>query len=107
MFDSCICINPDDTATLLGRRQRKARKRHKCGECNHTIHPGQMYEADAIVFEGEFTIHKTCILCVRVRNSLFECGWYYGGVWEDVHEACCDGDECICPSPETDAKVKP
>ena len=103
MFDSCICIEPDDICKLIGRTRPIARKLYKCGECRCTIEPGQEYERDVTVFEDEITTHKTCIVCVHVRDSLFRCGGYYGGVWETVHETFCGYDddddemECICP----------
>jgi len=99
--DSCICMDSGDFCELLGRSRPTARKPHRCGECRCTIEPGQEYERDVTVFEDEITTHKTCIACVHVRDSLFRCGWCYGGVWEAVHETFCGYDddemECICP----------
>ena len=104
MFDACICDRPDEMEQLLSRSQRVARKPHECGECGHTIDPGDTYEVDATVFDGEFCTHKTCLPCVRVRDSMFACGWVYGEVWRDIHEQYCRGapqDECICPEAES------
>ena len=103
MFDSCLCVDPDEVVTLLSRNRRTARKPHKCGECGCTIQPGETYEADSTVFDRKFTVYKTCLPCLRIRQSLFRCGWYYGGLWEDIHEAFCGEDddgnmECVCPS---------
>jgi len=103
MFDSCICVEPNNICELIGRTQPIARKQHRCGECRCTIKPGQKYERDVTVFEGELTTYKTCITCVHVRDSLFRCGWCYGGVWETVHETFCGHDdddemECVCPT---------
>ena len=98
MFDQCFCLDVDDPVTLLSRKRKTARKTHKCGECGWDIKPGQEYEVDATVFEGNFEAHKICIPCLRVRRSLFKCGWYYGGLWEYIHDAICDYDEgCVCP----------
>jgi len=102
VFDACICIDPEDACQLLRRTTRTARKRHECGECRQPIEPGQQYQEDATVFEGKFAVYKTCLVCVRIRDSLFSCGWYYGSMWSDIHEEFCGEDEtgnpeCICP----------
>jgi len=103
MFDSCICVEPDDVVQLVSRKRRRARKEHRCGECGQTIAPGDVYDVDATVYEGEFTAYKTCLTCVRIRESLFKCGWYYGQLWADIHETFCDYNEegeleCVCPT---------
>jgi hypothetical protein len=104
MFDSCICIDADDPVTLMSRRKRTARKQHQCCECRHPIQPGQQYEVDATVHEGRFKTFKTCETCLRIRLSLFACGWCYGDLWKSIHKMLCGlgeaGDEddfCICP----------
>ena len=97
MFESCICVEIDEPVQLLSRRHPKARKVHRCDECGCTIHPGDTYERDAVVFDGFFEVKKICATCLRIRDSLFRCGWYYGQMWEDIHEMCCDDGECICP----------
>lgn len=97
MFDACICVDPDEMVTLLSRTQPRARKKHHCFECGHPIEAGQRYQQDATVYDGEFTVYKICIPCRDVRDSMFSCGFYYGGLWPDVHEAYCDSEICICP----------
>lgn len=102
MFESCICIEPDEPVQLLSRRELRARVRHKCGECGSTIEPGQRYEIDNIVFEGDFAVYKTCLMCRNVRRSLFQGGWYYGMMWKEIHDRYCGEDEdgnefCLCP----------
>ena len=107
MFDSCFTCKPDDCVELLSRRQSIAREPHKCGECGCTIEPGQRYEADSTVFEGEEVVYKTCNTCRNIRDGLFTGGWYYGGIWETIHEQYCgysssddDEDFCLCPTKE-------
>lgn len=99
MFNSCICVTPDEVDTLLSRRRHKARQPHKCGECGCVIERGETYEADVTIWEDVFTVHKTCRLCLRIRESLFDCGWYYGQIWADIHQALCGDEEgeCVCP----------
>lgn len=100
MFNSCICVDPDELCTLLSRKRLKARKEYKCTECRHVIQLGDVYEEDATLFDGNFATYRTCLTCVRIRDTLFTvCGWYYGGMWEEIHEAYCgpEDGECICP----------
>ena len=103
MFESCICLNPDELCQVLSSAQPRARMVHQCGECRHDIQPGDVYERDVTIFDGEIETHKTCLTFVRIRDSLFDCVWYYGRIWEDIHESHCgfgeDDDFCICPEP--------
>lgn len=99
MFDACICAIYDEFTILLARRRLKSRKEHKCIECKCTIQPGDIYERDVTLFEKEFETFKTCLVCVRIRESLFSCDWCYGRMWDDIHEILCgpEDGECICP----------
>ncbi len=99
MFESCVCVNPDEVCEILSSRTLKANKEHRCGECRCVIRPGESYRAENTVFEKEFTVYKTCLTCFRIRESLFSCGHYWGQVWEAIHETYCgwEDDECICP----------
>lgn len=100
MFESCICIDVDDPCILLNRQRPRARKQHKCIECRQLIQPGEIYERDTTIFEGDISVYKTCLICVCIRSELLICGWHYGDMWNDIHEAHCEDedDECICPT---------
>jgi len=104
MFDSCICIDVDESVTILTDKLVTARKVHVCIECGFPIMPDQKYRYESGVFEGEMVEYKTCIPCFRVRESLFKCGFYYAGVWGVVHESYCGHEDedyvCICPNHE-------
>ncbi len=99
MFESCICVDIDEVCKLLNCTQPRARKVHRCGECGHDIQPGDTYRREVTLFDGDIDTHKTCLTCLRIRDSLFDCGWYYGEMWRDIHEAYCDDEFCICPEP--------
>lgn len=90
----CMVTNDGGHVAMVSRILRKARKPHKCQECHRVIEPGETYEVDAYVFEGDFTAHKTCSHCHVARNWLqSECGgWLYGGVFEDLEEHVRDGN---------------
>lgn len=93
MTDACCCIDVTDTVTVLEHRLRKARKPHRCGECRRTIPAGARYWFESWVFEGEFGNHKTCELCMSVRNDRFPCGFAYGYVWADLLDCLAEYNE--------------
>jgi hypothetical protein len=97
MFN-CVCVDLDQSE-IQSSQMRTARKAHKCGECRATIKPGDRYEYASGRFHGYWWQAKTCEICVRIRTELLPCGFYYGEVWETIHEANCDyeGDFCMCP----------
>lgn len=97
MFDSCICIEPDEVGVLISSNRLRARVVHVCCECHGAIIPGDLYERDALKFDVDISTYKTCLTCSRIRKSLFRCGFYYGAMWADIHKAYCDTDYCICP----------
>ncbi len=89
MVDDC----DDFVTTVRDGSWHTARKAHKCAECRRQIGIGERYHSEAFVFDGKFTVHKTCAHCMVARQWLRdECGgWMYGGVEEDVREHCTNG----------------
>lgn len=89
----CMIDDADGRSTVLGESHPIARKQHKCFECARTIEPGETYLAESLLFEGEFSAHKTCSHCEVARAWLAaECGgWLYGGVEEDIREHATSG----------------
>lgn len=78
-----------DFAELYEERFRRARKEHKCGECGRTIREGERYSYTSMKFEGEFSDHKTCVRCDRVRDAIFkkyeiDCGIPLGGLFSEI-----------------------
>ena len=87
MIISCDCsIDCDEVSELDHAEMRKARKWHTCGECRRDIEPGEKYEVYTIYREREFSSHKTCLGCKRIREHLCKYGWIFGGVAEQVVE---------------------
>jgi hypothetical protein len=58
-----ICETPD----CYGRKERKARKAHRCCECHGTIQPGEKYHYHHGVWDGEAKGFKVCIDCDALR----------------------------------------
>lgn len=95
----CVCMDlePGDVCTLNRMKIRKARKQHECCECRETINPGEEYCHESSLFDGGWATHKTCMSCKRIRDDCMKCGWLWGEMWDELHEANCDAEQCICP----------
>jgi hypothetical protein len=78
----------DGHCHVLRDEKHKARKQHRCSECSRMIRVGEIYQAEATLFDGSFDHHKTCMHCQVARRWLSaNCGgWVYGGVEEDIIE---------------------
>lgn len=60
---------------------RTARKTHVCFECVKDIQPGEQYEYASGLWDGEYSIYKTCLDCKSIRDTFFS-SWVYTQVWE-------------------------
>lgn len=84
----CFCdYNPP---TFYDRVVRTARKVHQCYECGGKIAVGEKYENVAGLWEGSFSVFKTCERCVDIRtwvkNSVPCFCWAHGNMTEDAKE---------------------
>jgi hypothetical protein len=87
MLIQCDCSVDDyEPATVCTVRDVRARKQHWCGECGRVIEKGETYEYVRGLWEGDWSTHKTCLGCKRVRQHLCSSGWRYGGLAEQVAE---------------------
>lgn len=84
----CLIDDGDGYVTVLSAARRRARKAHRCTECQRTIGVVEQYQHEATIFDGDFEVHRICAHCMRVRAWLDRnCGgWLYGGLWEDISE---------------------
>ena len=100
-MEDCICLYIDESpAELHTSVDRTAKKEHKCCECGRPILPGEKYEYVKGKWEGEFTQFKTCWICKTIREDFFNCGFYYGQLWEDLYDAFAEygeDNDWICP----------
>lgn len=80
---------------------RRARKPHKCEECNGPILPGDAYEYASGKWEGYFSTFFTCEACrdlrVWVKNNVPCLCWAHGNGDEDMKEAI---DEAYWRAPD-------
>jgi hypothetical protein len=89
MGEACLCIDIDNDVGSyeLKRKIVTARKNHVCTECNEEIKPDQKYELVYWVYDFDnIETFKTCIPCKNVRDDLFECGFYYTMLWENLED---------------------
>lgn len=83
---NCCCLEFDERADVCQSRLVRARKDHKCGECNDGIKAGSLYEVTRLLFDGSWSTHKTCARCANVRDEYFTCGAVMGSMAEDFEE---------------------
>ena len=63
--------------TFVNQTMHRARKQHKCAECNRTIEIGERYEFLFGKCDGETYSVKTCGHCIEARGMLIrECESY-------------------------------
>ena len=60
----------DECSTIANFRTIKARKEHKCHACNERIAPGETYQCDSFLFEGEWNTVKRCARCELMYRHL-------------------------------------
>lgn len=89
----CLVNDSDGYLVLLEERHNRAKKPHKCTECNRVIGAGEVYLLEKAILDGDFETYKTCAHCQVARAWLMvECGgWLYRGVYEDIAEHVSDG----------------
>jgi hypothetical protein len=82
----CIYIDTDYNSCpeCFHSSMPKARKQHKCCECNRTIEPGERYSNESGKWEGEFRIYKTCPDCLSIRDKMFCNDYVYTELWDNV-----------------------
>ena len=102
-MSSCACIYVEDfdPAEFYNSRIVTAKKKHICGECGKDILPGSKYEYAVGSWEGDFTVYKTCGVCLELRNEFFCNGWFFEQVreylWNHIQDMGGDLEEgCLC-----------
>jgi len=65
---------------ILEQAIRRARKAHKCDDCRTEIRPGERYERQAQVNDGDFVTYVMCRRCA-IKNAAF---WELQGYDQDA-----------------------
>jgi hypothetical protein len=81
----CCTVDVGGSCDIHNARVVTARKEYKCGECGAPILPGQRYEYVTMLYEGLWNKHRTCLLCMTIRDDLCQ-NWYYGMVDDQIQE---------------------
>lgn len=86
-MNCCPLAEADESALVWNRTTRKARKDHKCVECGDTIHKQQSYDYTSMLYDGQWTTWRTCLLCAEIGDH-FACGngRIVGELWSDLKD---------------------
>lgn len=89
MGNACYC-DDGERPSLYHAQRVKARLRHKCYECFGPIMPGEVYEVVSSLFDGAFSLTKTCPRCLSVRDYMEAHApcfcWLHGSMLEDAKD---------------------
>ena len=85
----CSCLidhGYGDRASFSREDWVRARKVHKCCECDEPIQIGERHERVGGVWDGEWSTYRTCSVCASIRAE-YCCSWSYGDLAEDIWDA--------------------
>lgn len=88
-MSACYCDY--DTPEFWSSSKPRAKKKHRCYECNGEILPGEQYEYSANKYDGRMWQYHVCERCYDIRmfvQNNVPCFCYaYGGLQETAEEA--------------------
>lgn len=90
MSDCGVCIGaePEGYCEFFVCETRKARKPHKCCECDKQIAIGERYEHARGKYEGDMWTSDTCFVCAEIAEAFYCNGRMFGGGLWDEMEYC-------------------
>jgi hypothetical protein len=72
--DCCACECDYDSNRVWNTRRRKARKPHRCEECNELIETGTTYVyATFLSADCDWGDYTVCVPCWRISRDLGQC----------------------------------
>lgn len=88
MSDTMCCplSEPEESAQVYHQTKRTARKRHVCCECRSPIEPGAVHDYTSMLFDGEWSTWRTCLLCAEIGDHSNCGGRIIGVLWEELEE---------------------
>ena len=84
----CNCDDYESPA-VYHEQTRRAKVRHRCGECYGLIEPGTAYHESRGLWDGQWSTHKTCGSCWVLGHTLLDC-YSFGGLAEELQECWLD-----------------
>ena len=85
---TCVRYNNDDEkASVFEERIVRARKEHICCECNEPIKPGETYEYYRGLYDGYWSVYRTCAICKLIANEFFPHGYRFELLAEDLWDS--------------------
>jgi len=84
---SCVYVDSADSYPEFHHVSTPtARKWHTCCECGRIIISGERYEYVVGLWDNQFSIYKTCLDCLSIRDEFFCEGWFYSSMKEYLYE---------------------
>lgn len=81
MSFACDCsCDSDNYPEFYVEEYPISRKEHECCECGELIKKGQKYQKVAGKWDGDFQTYKTCMTCVKIRDTYCPNGSYFTGL---------------------------
>lgn len=87
---SADCYCDYERPTLFVQQDRAARTRHVCTECCGWIEPGERYQRAVGVWDGVFSVYKTCPDCSALRDYIEAHMPCYCVLYQGLHETAQD-----------------
>lgn len=76
-----MCYSDGDAADVWYERERRARKRHRCSECDAPIPIGRQYVHVSMLYDGSWDAFAVHVECMEL--------------WRFVHDVVCGGKGMI------------
>lgn len=89
MSDCSVCLYFDEgnTADLFHQAAVCARKDYTCSECERPIVKGTIHQVAKMLYEGEWSAYRTCLVCAEIRKAFCCQGEQFGGIfWSEMNE---------------------
>lgn len=83
---TCTCEMGDGHCDVYESDTPVARKEHWCCECGEVIKVGERYERVALLYDGAWSHHKTCLICRRIAVDLVQGPCCHEGLRETIYE---------------------